>query len=84
MLCEFDLHLRNGAKRSKLNWPRTGGNGMMARKLKDQPTVAECSTFIRNLLVLFQDLLLEVYFIIFGGAPLCNLKESYIDIYKKI
>ncbi len=32
-MCEFDLHLRNGAKWSKLNWTRTGRGEMMARKL---------------------------------------------------
>lgn len=32
LLCEFDLHLRNGeGKRSKLNWPWSRRGGMIMR-----------------------------------------------------
>lgn len=49
-LCEFDLHLRNGAKRSKLNWPHTGRGRRMAQELtrRQPPKLIYCNDNSNN------------------------------------
>lgn len=81
MLCQFDLHLRNGVKRSKLNWPCTGEDGIMARKPRQEGAERDPVWYsISKLMVLF----ISYYLFFFYTACQCYRMKgsSFFFIFK--